>query len=477
MTDNVRVLPRTIPEATVQAVLAAAQASGQLLFDWDVSADRLRWIDPPAGKIFGYPSALLSTMQSWLDLVHPEDALSLRLANESLLRDRQQPVAVEYRVRDAAGQWQWVESHGRILAGAPHSLGRDRYVGLLANVTARKRTESQLAISALMLESIYDAVVVTQSDDTIHWVNGAAAKLFSQPVAGLQGRKLSDFNADSRERQLELQQEIRDTVSGHGLWRGRYHCLAGDGSAFLTDAAVTRVQGDQGDLWIHVRRDLRDRVQMQQAALDSSRLEQQKLGEVLHESVCQQLTAAALTLRSLTRDLTADQLARALEVEKILCQSIADCRRMADEIAPFVLGQHGLAVAMQGLGHWAEQRGASRVSVAVSGAAGQIAGNSAYLVHRVAQVIIAEVCEQSKGANIDVRVWQDSDRIVVSIADDVARTDSASALEEQRMIAFQAEAVGATIEQVRLANGGRRVLMQIPERFVETTAKLRKLSA
>lgn len=458
-----------IPEATAQAVLAAAQASGQWLFDWDPGADRLRWIDPPDGRVFGHAAALVANLQQWLALIHPDDALSLNLVNESVTRGRHESLAVEFRMRDAGGHWQWVEMRGRAV--------RERFTGALADISGRKRTESQLAISALMLETIYDAVIVTQADDTIRWVNSAAAHLLGQPVPRLQGRALDSFCADSRERQLELRQEIQDVVARQGLWRGRYHCLAGDGSAFLTDAAVTRVQGDDGELWIHIRRDLRDRVQLQQAALDSSRLEQQKLGEALHESVCQHLTAAALTLRSLARDLTAEQTSRAQEVERILGQSIADCRRMADEIAPFVLGQHGLAVAMQSLGHWAEQRGASRVSIAVAGAAGKIAGNSAYLVHRVAQVVIAEVCEQSRGANIDVRVWQDRDRIVVSIADDVARTDSASAIEEQRMLAFQAEAVGATIEEIPLANGGRRVLMQIPGRSVETSGTLRQLRA
>jgi signal transduction histidine kinase len=284
------------------------------------------------------------------------------------------------------------------------------------------------------------------------------------PVAALAGRALAEFSADSRERQLELDQEMRDAVGRCGLWRGRVSNAAAGGKAFAVDAAACRVSGDDGELWIHVRRDLRERMLLQQAEIASARVEQQRLGRQLNESLSQELTAASLLLRGLGRKLPVDTSEPVMEVERILRDSISQCRQLAQGISPFVLGEHGFAVALQSLGKWAEQQGADKVSVAVTEVAGRITSNAAYLVHRVAQEVVTEVCEVETGASIDIRVWQEGQHVFASITDDVARANRSGTEQQERMIAFRAESLGATLDTVTLANGGRRIILRIPDR-------------
>ncbi len=477
MSDNVRVLPRINPETTTCAVLAAVRAGDHQVFDWNITADRCSWFDPPAGKVLGHAASALVNRDALLALVHPDDLLSVRLATEALQREPSTPVAVQVRIRDAGGQWRWVEARGCLLSPSANESGVTRCVGSLLDVTERKHIESQLAIGALMLETIYDAVLVTGADGEIRWANSAAANLFGMPIAMLTGRALAEFCADSRERQLELNQEIRDTVARSGLWRGRVSNVAPDGDAFAVDAAVCRVNGDDGELWIHIRRDLRERMRMQQAELAAARTAQQRLGKQLNESLSQELTAASLLLRGLRRQLPVDTSEPVMEVERILRDSISKCRQLAQGISPFVLGEHGFAIAMQSLGKWAEQQGADKVSVAVTHVAGTIDDNAAYLVHRVAQDVVTEVCETETGASIDIRVWQEGSHICASITDDVARAADAKTAQAECMLAFRAESVGATIDTVALAKGGRRIILQIPDRTALADARRYAASA
>ncbi len=464
MSDNVRVLPRINPETTASAVLAAVRAGGHLVFDWSFTTDRCCWFDPPAGKVLGHAASALISRDALLALVHPDDLLSVRLATEALQREPGTPVAVQLRMRAADGQWRWLELRGCLLPPG-------RFAGSLLDITERKRLESQLAIGALMLESIYDAVLVTGADGAIRWANSAAANLLGIPIATLTGRALAEFSADSRERQLELNQEIRDTVARSGLWRGRVSNVAAGGDPFAVDAAVCRVQGDDGELWIHIRRDLRERMQLQQAELAEARTEQQRLGKRLNESLSQELTAASLLLRGLGRQLPVDTSEPVMEIERILRDSISQCRQLAQGISPFVLGEHGFAIAMQSLGKWAEQQGADKVSVAVTHVAGTIDSNAAHLVHRVAQEVVAEVCAAETGASIDIRVWREGTHIWASIADDVVRADVGRTEQKELMLAYRAESLGATIDTVTLANGGRRIILQIPDRAAMTDAR------
>ena len=464
MSDNVRVLPRINPETTASAVLAAVRAGGHLVFDWSITTERCSWFDPPEGRVLGHAASALVSRDALLALVHPDDILSVRLATEALQRDPGTPVAVQLRMRAADNQWRWVELRGCLLPPG-------RIAGSLLDITGRKRTESRLAIGALMLETIYDAVLVTGADGAIRWANSAAANLLGMPIATLTGRELAEFSADSRERQLELNQEIRDTVTRSGLWRGRVSSIAAGGDPFAVDAAVCRVQGDDGELWIHIRRDLRERMQLQQAELAEARTEQQRLGKQLNESLSQELTAASLLLRGLGRQLPVDTSEPVLEIERILRDSISQCRQLAQGISPFVLGEHGFAIAMQSLGKWAEQQGADKVSVAVTQVAGTIDSNAAHLVHRVAQEVVTEVCAAETGASIDIRVWQEGTHICASIADDVVRADVARVEQQELMLAYRAESLGATIDTVTLANGGRRIILQIPHRAAMTDAR------
>jgi PAS domain S-box-containing protein len=464
MSDNVRVLPRTNPETTASAVLAAVRAGGHLVFDWNIATDRCSWFDPPEGKVLGHAASALANRDALLALVHPDDLLSVRLATEALQRDPGKPVAVQLRIRAVDGQWRWVESRGCLLPPG-------RFAGSLLDINERKRTESQLAISALLLETIYDAVIVTGADGAIRWANSAAANLLGVPLATLAGRSLAEYSADSRERQLELHQEIRDTVTRSGVWRGRVGNIAANGAPITLDAAVCRVNGDDGELWIHVRRDLRERMQLRQAEQAEARSEQQRLGRQLNESLSQELTAASLLLRGLGRQLPADTSEPVMEIERILRDSISRCRQLAQGISPFVLGEHGFAIAMQSLGKWAEQQGADKVSVAVTRVAGTIDGDAAHLVHRVAQDVVTEVCAAETGASIDIRVWQEGAHICASIADDVVRADDASTEQKELMLAYRAESLGATLDTVMLANGGRRIILQIPDRSALADAR------
>lgn len=464
MSDNFRVLPRINPETTASAVLAAVRAGGHLVFDWNITADRCFWFDPPAGKVFGHAASTLVNRDALLALVHPDDLLSVRLATEALQRDPGTPVAVQLRIRAADGQWRWVESRGCVLPPG-------RFAGSLLDITERKRIESQLAIGALMLETIYDAVLVTGPDGAIRWANSAAANLLGMPIAALTGRALAEFSADSRERQLELNQEIRDTVARSGVWRGRVSHIGAGGDPFAVDTAVCRVSGDDGELWIHIRRDLRERMRLQQAELAAARTVQQRLGIQLNESLSQELTAASLLLRGLGRQLPVDTSEPVMEVERILRDSISQCRQLAQGISPFVLGEHGFAIAMQTLGKWAEQQGADKVSVAVTHVAGTIDSNAAHLVHRVAQEVVTEVCAAETGASIDIRVWQEGAHICASITDDVARPDQSRTEQQELMIAFRAESLGATLDAITLVNGGRRIILRIPDRSAMIDAR------
>jgi PAS domain S-box-containing protein len=469
-----RVLPKTTPE-DARVALAALRSAGHWLVDWDPVTDSLRWVTAPAAQLLGHPTQALATRADLLALAHPDDLLAVGLANEALQKSDQESAAAEFRLRDAQGQWRWLESRSTRLNDA--ASRRERFVSVLLDITDRKRAEGQLAIGALVLESIFDAVIMTDSSGRIRWANSAAAELLEVPIAELSDLRLDDFSADSRERQIELSQDIRDGVSRAGLWRGRISTRSANGAAVPTDASVTRVAGDDGELWLHVRRDLRDDIQQQAAVIESSQRDQKHLGQLLHEALGQELAAASLMLQSLKSGQSTAQLLQIDAIERILSESVRRCQQLANGMTPYAVAQHGLVAALQDLARRVEGQGAARVTVSVAQAAAEVTGNSAVLLHRAAATCVEAAVARAADAHIDIRVWQDRDRIVLTVSDDVPWGVDAETSPIDRGMQACADVQGATIETVALGARGRRLVMQIPERYVETTIRSRALRA
>ena len=128
----------------------AAEASSDLIFEWDVETDTLDWFGDLEG-VLGYASGEIPrTIAGWIDLIHPEDQPRLKEAVE-LHRKSSQPIHYEYRVRQKDGAWRdWID-RGIPQIGAD---GKNRcWIGACSDVTEKKKLEKRL-LQAQKMEAI-----------------------------------------------------------------------------------------------------------------------------------------------------------------------------------------------------------------------------------------------------------------------------------------------------------------------------------
>ena len=119
----------------------AAQAVTDLIYEWDVRDDSLRWFGDIDAAL-GYPSGTIPhTLAAWLDLIHPEDIVQLADA-AALHRTSTEPIRYEYRVRAGDGSWRYWRDHGLPLlgeGGAPR-----KWIGGCLDVTEQRLAEARL---------------------------------------------------------------------------------------------------------------------------------------------------------------------------------------------------------------------------------------------------------------------------------------------------------------------------------------------
>ena len=102
-------------------------------------------------EVLGYSREhLLSHPQLWPESIHPDDQAKVREAVTHLL-ERHTPFRIEYRVRDAAGNWRWLFDRSI----GSRSEGDDTFIeGLAMDITEMKAIQNELAEDRLNLERL-----------------------------------------------------------------------------------------------------------------------------------------------------------------------------------------------------------------------------------------------------------------------------------------------------------------------------------
>jgi PAS domain S-box-containing protein len=434
--------------------------SGLFVYEFDPLDGRLDW--PLAGDaLLGHPVVQLGRLGGWLECVHPDDRA---LAQAAIVAP---PAAPEpelpapcIRFFDFAGASHWLEVRGsHVRRGA-----RDLVVGALVDVTARRAAEQPLEFRARVLESLREAVAVTDGAGRIEWHNAAFATQAGAPGERLAGRGLAEFCGAPEARRIEKQQEIRDALRRRGAWQGRIDVRRADGGIAVTEAGVTPLPGTEDGLWVHVRRDVTERVELEEASLAAARAEQQRLGLELHDRLGQDLAGTSMLVRTLRNAMATGQAPDPLllrDVEQLLQASVARCRDLAQGVSPFVIEDGGLGAAVEDL-LARTRRGASlALRAGLCPRTARLDGNFGYHVFQVVQLALAALLCREGVSGIDLQAWhEEDDRVALALVGD-GRRDAADGA-DLRMLAHRLALLGGSWEALEASHGRSGLIALVP---------------
>ncbi len=127
-----------------------AEATSEVVWDWDLITDRVWWSDDLAPR-FGYDPAELATGPEWLDHLHPDDQARIGNELQRAIDGRDRTWVGEYRLRRSDGRVAYIVDHGAIIRDR---RGRAlRMIGGLVDQTERRELEQQY-LRAQRMESI-----------------------------------------------------------------------------------------------------------------------------------------------------------------------------------------------------------------------------------------------------------------------------------------------------------------------------------
>jgi len=125
----------------------ALTGAGDLIWDWDVSADKV-FTSPETEHMLGLKrSSLEGPAATWLEVLHPLDRDRFRASLDGVVEQRRGRLTQDFRLRTVEGNYLWFALKARPVVGSDGEVVR--VVGTLTDVTDFKTAEDRLLFDAV----------------------------------------------------------------------------------------------------------------------------------------------------------------------------------------------------------------------------------------------------------------------------------------------------------------------------------------
>ena len=125
----------------------ALTGAGDLIWDWDVSADKV-FTSPETESMLGVKrGSLEGPAATWLEVLHPLDRDRFRASLDSVVEQRRGRLTQDFRLRTADGNYLWFALKARPVVGSDGEVVR--LVGTLTDVTDFKTAAERLLFDAV----------------------------------------------------------------------------------------------------------------------------------------------------------------------------------------------------------------------------------------------------------------------------------------------------------------------------------------
>jgi PAS domain S-box-containing protein len=218
---------------TARARLDLALAnSAMAVWDWDLASGEVYLSAHWKAMLGETPAETRCSLEALAALAHPEDRPELARAIRAMLKGQAAEYHVEHRVHDAAGDWRWILSRGRVSERDPAGRAR-RVAGTNVDITRRKSAEEALRESEAQMRMVADNVPVLiafyDARHVLRFANRSYAALFGKEVDEILGTSAAGLIGEPVMRQIAhvLERVLRGEAATcerlHGEAPGQRH--------------------------------------------------------------------------------------------------------------------------------------------------------------------------------------------------------------------------------------------------------------
>jgi diguanylate cyclase (GGDEF)-like protein/PAS domain S-box-containing protein len=240
----------------------ALWGSGDEFWDWNIRDNTLYRLG--ANQLLGRSTVETLSTDEWRQqAIHPDDLPRVqKLLQEHIVGNSAQYDS-EHRIRNAAGEWIWVRSRGKLVErdsnGAPL-----RMAGTARDITALRRAERERRVALEVLRSMSEAVGVIDTDFKFISVNPSFSRITGYSEQEVLNQDASLLNSGQHGADFYLR--ARAILERTGHWAGEMWQRRKDGQDFLGWIELSEVRDALGmrSHFVAVVNDITDKKRAEQ---------------------------------------------------------------------------------------------------------------------------------------------------------------------------------------------------------------------
>lgn len=350
--------------------------------------------------------------------------------------------------------------------GAPEQR---RVAVLFTDITRRKKTEEALQRHAQLLEISHDAIFVWRDPGGIIEVwNRGAVELYGYEPDETRGRI---SHALLKTIHPVPWPQIEAQLRSVGRWEGELIHHTKDGRAITVSSRHQRVPTTDGTLLIlESNRDVTAQKRLEREVLDTSAREQRRIGQDLHDDLCQQLASIQLMTGMVADDLSTvapPEAARISRIAEQVRQTIDRAKRLARGLSPVALESGGLRAGLEELVETSARLFGVRCELVGDdgGDLTQVDIDTGTHLYRIAQEAITNAVKHGRASRLRVHLDSGPEHWVLTVADDGSGCPGQPAEGKGmglRTMQYRASTIGGSLEVRSSPGRGTSVSCRFP---------------
>lgn len=241
---------------------------------------------------------------------------------------------------------------------------REENVTFVVDLSSQKEAEERLRGNEERLQAILDTamdgIITIDHNGIIRSANAAAERMFGYSAVEMIGQSVNMLmSSPHREMHDRYLARYLETGERHIIGTGReVEARRKDGSIFPADLAVSEIKHLK--LFTGIHRDLTERRQLEREVVEATSMEQRRIGQDLHDTVAQELTALTILGRDVAETLRSDPANATRLVARMnqgLQRSQQDLRTVLNGLLPVAVDSEGLMAALADLAARTHQEG------------------------------------------------------------------------------------------------------------------------
>ncbi len=354
--------------------------------------------------------------------------------------------------------------------------GQAKAVAAKSAASALRDSEERLRA---LVHTAVEGIITIDERGVIESVNPAAEKMFGYGPGELVGQRVNVLMPAPHAHDHDSY--ISNYVhTGHAKIIGIGREVMGkrkNGSLFPMDLSVGEVRLANRRMFTGILRDISARKKLEQEILTITERERRRLGEDLHDGLCQHLAGIELMSQALEQNLakrSRKDAAQAAKITQHVRDAITQTRSLARGLSPVQLDSAGLMSALHELaGNISDL---FRIKCTFRNERPVLVRDNAVATHlfRIAQEAVSNALKHGKARNIEIALAALPERIMLAVHDDgrgIPEHRKPSKGMGLRIMSYRAGMIGGSLAIQRETNGGTTVACTVHQSAASNSTK------